>query len=147
MKSMVPEICLVYANEKLIRDPTQSFNAKYIGKTKAEKRFWAAAHNIHNSLKVYNHLTKSPFFYSFTSILARLFFLVLFKYFSLFETISILLGVEGIKRQMTNYQRAYEKGRTTSHSKWAMFKNVSRIIPLKTFYREYTAIPWACKNV
>lgn len=146
MKSLVPEICLVFTNEKLIRDPTQSFTAKHIGKTKAEKRFWATTHNIHNPLNVYNHLTKSPFFYFFT-ILARLFFLVRFKYFSLLETISILLGVEGIKWQMTNYQRAYEKGRTTSHSKWAMFKNVGRIIPLKTFYREYTAIPWACKKV
>ena len=133
MKSLVPEICLVYANEKLIRDPTQSFDAEYIGKTKAEKRFLTTAHNIHNPLKVYNHLTKSPFFYSFTSILVRLFFLVLFKYFSLFETISILLGVEGIKRQMTRYQRAYEKGRKISHSKWAMFKNVGLITHLKHF--------------
>ena len=143
---MVPEICLVYANEKLIRDPTQSFNAKYIGKTKAEKRFWAAAHNIHNSLKVYNHLTKSPFFYSFTSILARLFFLVLFEYFSLFETISILLGVEVIKRQMTKYHRAYKKRKKTSHSKWAMFKNVGLMTLLKHFIEKTQQFPGHVKK-
>ena len=146
MKSLLPEICLVYTNEKLIRDPTQSFNAKYIGKTKAEKRFWAAAHNIHNSLKVYNHLTKSPFFYSFTSILARLFFLVLFEYFSLFETISILLGVEVIKRQMTKYHRAYKKRKKTSHSKWAMFKNVGLMTLLKHFIEKTKQFPGHVKK-